>query len=583
MYIVLFCGLGNGLLWAQENFRSQENFRTKENFRSQRFLDSIYNKYISEKNYSVKQKNHSATYGVFEGNPDFADHKCGFPLTGLIHSNFRYFSSQQQKNLKILDERPKLDTSILSPSGHFRIHYDNSGVNKPQYDANLSVQENVNQLALALDSAYSFEVNFLGFPPPPIDSMRGGDNAYDIYIEDMGDYGNTSFENEIAPGKWNSYIAIDNDFKEVYYYTHGFDAARVTVAHEFNHAIQIGNYNYRDADLFFHELTSTSMEEFVFNTSNDYYGYLRNYFNAPEKTFSEHNGYDLAIWNIYLKEIYGFPIIKRQWEFYINNPALSAINSSIVEASNGSSSFKTELSTFGIWSFYTDYRAVSGKYFPEAINYPPIKIASSSTFSSTSFPLQISSQPLSNYFIDIFVPGNNRTDTITTKITGGDLARALENPGNNLLASFTLSSDSTDGARKVVNNYFAKFSSSRDVFLETYFFNNQIVQGNLIEYAEIDNPYPNPFNYKNAMNNNQLSLPVSYNEMKNADVYIYSSGMNLVYSGNRNIFADPLTNKFVITWNGMDSSGKKLPTGVYIYITNSNGNLKKGKIVIKNE
>ena len=32
------------------------------------------------------------------------------------------------------------------------------------------------QVALAADSSYRFEVNYLGFPPPP-------DNEYDIYID----------------------------------------------------------------------------------------------------------------------------------------------------------------------------------------------------------------------------------------------------------------------------------------------------------------------------------------------------------------------------------------------------------------
>ena len=64
--------------------------------------------------------------------------------------------------------------------------------------------------------------------------------------------------------------------------TKGINAARVTVAHEFHHAIQLGNYSYRDSDLFFYELTSTSMEEFVFNSVNDYYNYLTDYFYFPQ-------------------------------------------------------------------------------------------------------------------------------------------------------------------------------------------------------------------------------------------------------------------------------------------------------------
>jgi len=38
----------------------------------------------------------------------------------------------------------------------------------------------------------------------------------------------------------------------------------------------------------------------------------------------------------------------------------------------------------------------------------------------------------------------------------------------------------------------------------------------------------------------------------------------------------------VIKWNALDLSGKRLPNGVYIYVTNSDGKIKKGKLVIQN-
>jgi len=48
------------------------------------------------------------------------------------------------------------------------------------------------------------------------------------------------------------------------------------------------------------------MEEFVFDSVNDYYAYMLDYFRNTEKAFPLQNGYNLAIWNIYLKDVFGF-------------------------------------------------------------------------------------------------------------------------------------------------------------------------------------------------------------------------------------------------------------------------------------
>ena len=142
-------------------------------------------------------------------------------------------------------------------------------------------------------------------------------HKYDIYIQNIpGFYGYTQPENKIGTSSWSSFMVIDNDFGTGYY-THGIDAARVTIAHEFHHAIQIGNYApinsnepFRESDTFFYEITSTAFEEFVFDDVNDYYAYMPSYFQNPEKSMPLNDGYNLAIWNIYLQNNFGFDILE---------------------------------------------------------------------------------------------------------------------------------------------------------------------------------------------------------------------------------------------------------------------------------
>ena len=86
--------------------------------------------------------------------------------------------------------RPLNDTSVVSPSGKFRIHFDTTNVNGNQpflYDANgqripNSTRAYVDSVAQVCDHVYHVEVDSFGYPPPPSDSGVGGGNEYDIYI-----------------------------------------------------------------------------------------------------------------------------------------------------------------------------------------------------------------------------------------------------------------------------------------------------------------------------------------------------------------------------------------------------------------
>ncbi len=239
-------------------------------------LDSLYSKFLQLRVPELLQNK------VNTGDLTLEDRKCGMNLVQQIKSNLTFFSIEQQNILSKFLQRPSLPNSIVSPSQYFRIHFTNIG--------NDAISYNINLLAQALDSSYSFEINYLGYPSPPSDGSEGGDEKYDIYVRNLGNlYGQTTSETNVGMSRWTSYIEIDNDFP---WYSSAnppkdpIDAARVTVAHEFHHSIQMGNYApengvdpYRSADIFFYELTSTSMEEFVYDDVNDYYAYMSSYFN----------------------------------------------------------------------------------------------------------------------------------------------------------------------------------------------------------------------------------------------------------------------------------------------------------------
>lgn len=531
-------------------------------------LDSLFNYYVALHNndYNIKLPQ------IQHANED--DRKCTFGLNGEIATHFNEFTPQQQSVLKQLLDRPYADTSIVSPSGFFRVHYRLDSW-APTY--------NPVDLAKALDSTYNYEVNYLGYLPPVSDNGEGGDDKYDVYIspETPADYGETKFLLNSQP----SFIIIQNEFINTY--THGIDAARVTAAHEFHHAIQISNYGFFNKDTFFYELTSTAMEEFVFDDVNDYYGYIPSIFNNPNKTFTEIYTYSLALYYIYLQERFdkeeanplkGHQIIKRAWELFANNK--DAFYSLALALFEYGTTFEYEYNTFGIWCYFTGYRANPQLYFEEGEYYPLIRPLNGFVpypYEPPRKEYQLQLNQISNNYL-VFDVGD--IDTLVSLITYADIEGFTNGRTGTASVKYILEKSETSSGKKIVNDFYSTIESSEIEFLkESNIFNNTIVSGGEFTREEVDFAFPQPFKYS-ASFNDVLNIPASLNSLGYADLNIYTTSMDLVYSDR---LAISNGQKVVVKWNGRDESGKKLPTGIYIYVTKSDDTVKKGKLVIYNE
>lgn len=526
-------------------------------------LDSLYNHFVRIKSHSTE----AVKYPLQQVTGDDETGKCGFGIVNEVKLNFNLFDPKQRKILAGLLSRPQSDTSFVTPSGKFRIHYKKSGFDAPGYS--------LSELAKAADSSYNYEINILGYPPPPGDNGAGGDDKYDIYIGNLsaGLYGYTEMETELSPNVWTSFMVIDNDFST--HNTKGINGARVTVAHEFHHAIQVGNYIYRSTDQFYHELTSSAMEEFVFNDINDYYFYFPSYSRNPQRPFSRNgsnDGYDLAVWNIFLKERFGFDILKRTWELMRDKRALNAIAEAIAEAG---SMFKNEFSLFGQWLYFTGQRAVPNKYFKEAQNYPLIRPLMTSLFNKPQTSMNISSNPVSiNYLV--FTDQAARTDTFVAVVTNSDLTNGVSDISKTLSFKYTLSNQSGNGFRKVIDGFYASLESDNGFLLsEMNILNNNPIED--IVTTEINYAFPQPFRYSK---NSHISFPAGNTFAGFADLAIYSIDMDLIYNGELRIIT---TDKKVLMWDAIGNNGRKLSTGVYFYVLKNDKATIKGKFVLYND
>ena len=175
-------------------------------------------------------------------------------------------------------------------------------------------------------------MDLLGFNTEPQDE----DGIYDIFIQDMGYlyYGLTVFDDQSGQPAGPSYMKIDNEYEEEDYFTSGINTMRLTVAHEFFHAIQRGYRAYpSNSTTFLYEMSSTWIEDLIVPDGNDYLNWTNNYFNNPEIEIDDTDGYSIALYAHYLNEeiqsqleIDG-KIIKEIWErFSIENNAVGSID-----------------------------------------------------------------------------------------------------------------------------------------------------------------------------------------------------------------------------------------------------------------
>jgi hypothetical protein len=512
--------------------------------------------------------------------------KCGFELYSQVKTHINSFTPSQQKKLLKILQRPSLQTSILSPSGHFRIHFDTTGANAPEYD-NLSVQQSVDSVAAAADYAYNFEVSHLGYPPAPPDFGAGGDNSYDIYIMNSGgsEYGYTEPDELIsaADSTYTAFTVIDNAYLAKYFPTTGLNGAKVTVAHEYHHGIQIGNYILRyNLDAFFYELTSVSMETFVYPGIPDYYNYLPYYFEDPIFAFGcidcsgSEQEYALAIWNIFMKQRFGYDIIKKQWQLMPKERALYAIDGGLKEYG---SSFKKEFTIFSSWLYFTNYRYVPEKYFPAAANYPILKPTSTISFDSQSKTVSMNAYPTSQNFIRFVNPNNN--DTLSIIIINSNTQQGVNNLNSTTSFKYDLYDNPQAGSSRITDQYYSAFNSgSLNDWAETDILNNQIERIDTTSpgvIADVNYAYPNPFYYGKDL---KIDIPAKANIQDNVYVNVYSVSMNLVYSGNLSATQGPAQN-IVVEWtNPRENNGAKLASGIYIYFTKDGNNTTTGKIAI---
>jgi hypothetical protein len=293
------------------------------------------------------------------------------------------------------------------------------------------------KVKIAAEEAWNFQINNLGWQAPPSDgTCGGGDGKYDIYIKGLNYYGVTTPETE-EPGTngYSSYIEITTKLlrSDDVYTPLTDDEIKVTIAHEFNHALQFG-YNGTKLSVgsvnnsWFYENTATWMEEIQYPNINEWITYFLNNpsFASPLKEpylpinhISNQYQYSGALFCHLLSRWFNNNFIKIIWMFASQSSSsfLSDINS-VLE--NNNQSLKAALKRYALWRYFTGQRD-DGNHFPKGHLYPTAKVLrahSNGTGSGSSSPDNLSSVGGTSYItyrnangvVNINFDGQNDTE-----------------------------------------------------------------------------------------------------------------------------------------------------------------------------
>jgi len=173
---------------------------------------------------------------------------------------------------------------------HFRIHYTLDG-------KDAITEDYLDAVVLAIEDSYTFQIEELGFTPPPSDDWMGGDSRYDVYLKDLIGTGEGALgyavpesvvsDNPNSPEtetrSSTGYLLVENDFHDVDGGT-PIQLMRATIAHEFHHIVQFG-YDHDDSHGWISEATSTYTETITFPEDQDATGYVAYAYQYPELCF----------------------------------------------------------------------------------------------------------------------------------------------------------------------------------------------------------------------------------------------------------------------------------------------------------
>ena len=495
---------------------------------------------------------------------------------------------------------PSLAHHAVSPSGHFRFHYDTEGpdaVGAADADGN-GVPDYVDLAMTLADSAWHVQVEVLGYQEPPTDGGFGGGDEIDIFLTDVGRSRRYGLTYPLSGGDSGpSYLEIDNDFENPVFGTadgvcrgysgsRGHDALRVTLAHEFFHAVQFGYYQGYDG-AWWQEASATWMEDVLHPGVNDYLQYVCIFLESPKSALDsgdprvDLHAYGSSIFAFFLDQRYGRETIRFTWEEHARRRAVSldnfdrALRDFHGEAgeSGPEAGLDRAFSDFAVWSWFVGDRH-RGEFFTEGDRYPSRE--------EPAFPVSAGAAAADSGAIDHMASRYVRLDP---RLLPGGATLRIDQPGGRWRNRLLLASpdsleerDLREGGRVTVRGW--------DAWDEVVLVLSNVDRtgigydyGVVVEYdpglvdevgppaaASLDPVWPNPFR---PAGHGAARIPFALHRPSAA------GSLTLYAADGRRVRQFDLgarsARRHLVSWDGTNESGEPVGSGIYYAVLEAEG------------
>jgi len=506
-------------------------------------------------------------------------------------------------------QRPELEHEIVSPSGHFRVHYALVGrdaVDDVDENSN-GIPDYVDRTVDIADSSWALQIDILGYRAPPSDGGAGGGDEIDIYLSDLGRRLNYGITYPISSGASGpAYLVVDNNFTDAIFgntsICPGFsgtreeDALRVTLAHEFFHVIQFGYYQGSDGS-WWQEASATWMEDVAYPDLNDYLQYVCSFLLVPGRALdsgipsADFHAYGAAVFAHFLDQRYGRDVIRWIWEEHQSrrsarldnmDSALRNYNGTVLGIENVTDyGIEAAYSEMGVWAWFVGDRFREG-FFADGDRYPSEFVDSFPVTSKVAVSDSGRLDHLSRVYIRLeprLLPGGA---TIDTELARGRWRRHLllvstdsvevHNLGDT--GGLSLSSwDAWDDVVLVISNVAVVGIGHEYEVIVTY--DHELLDGPAPSQLELESSVPNPF----RPGQHEATF-ISF-ELDRASVRtrltLFTADGTLVRQfelGSRS------ARRHSVRWDGTNQDGSFVASGIYYAVLQADGEERRKPLAV---
>ena len=477
--------------------------------------------------------------------------------------------------------RPVMQAHVTR--GGYTVHFDTAGINTPALlDASGaaipgSARRYVDSVFASLEYVGLLEMQTLGYGTLPSDGGLSGGPEYDVFIMELSNmYGYTTPDGSPPEGGTSTtFITIDNDFAFVRPAgNRGIPGLNVTIAHEFHHALQIGNYGYWQEHTYFYEITSTWMEDVAYPAVNDYYNYLSaswGQFRNPDRAFTSNDliCYSRGIWGQYIAKQFGRDMMRLTWERIRSAVPLTAIDRALRTQGYD---VATAFAEWTLWNHFTGPRSDPSKYYPDGGEYP-VMTAAPVEYTPPARDVSGSLAAFSSRYYQL----QRSPDTMAVIVSNVDVSGALgQGAGGTYTCEFR--SSAIDASYKHTPiGLFGRLTVTDPVVWSCWYVVGDTVRRNIDPASIVEGrAFPNPFL---PGKHTRVALPITGDAAVTGSLAVYASGMDRVYASG-NVTSTWYLDRQMFFWDGTGDDGSTVPSGVYIYIIEIGDRRVMGKIAL---